>query len=116
MAQPIGEPPEHWVDEWHEREGDDDKLGARPQHGVTLLQSEMSGLSYRNVYEMAWDDVSNENLVPKLVQEAPAVDMEYLEKLRVRDRVPRSHQLGTGGNIIGVRWALYFLGPTTGSA
>ena len=56
----IGDYPEHWVDECHDLEGGDDKFGVRPQFGVTLLQAEMNGLSYRNGYEMAWDDVSNE--------------------------------------------------------
>ena len=64
----------------------------------------MSGLSYRGGYEAAWDDVSNENLVPELVHQARAVEMEYFEKLGVYDRVPKSHQLTTGGKIIGIRW------------
>ena len=61
-------------------------------------------LSYSYSYETAWDDVSNENLAPKLVHEARAVEMDYFEKLGVYDRVPWFHQLGTGGNIIAVRW------------
>ena len=73
-TKPIGEYPEHWVDEWHELDGGDDRFGARPQNGVTLLQAETSGLSYRNGNETVWDDVSNGNLVPKLVHEARAVD------------------------------------------
>ena len=64
----------------------------------------MSGLSYKNGYEMAWDDVSNDNLVPTLVNAARAVEMEYFERLGVYERVPRSHQVHTGGKIIGVRW------------
>ena len=104
FARPTGVHPEHWIDTWHELEGGDDHFGVRPQVGVTLMQAEMSGLSYRNGYEMAWDDVSNENLVPELVHQARAVEMEYFEKLGVYDKVPRSHQLTTGGKIIGVRW------------
>ena len=60
-TQPVVDYPEHWCDQWHELEGGDDHYGVRPQQGVTLLKAEMSGLSYRNGYEMAWDDVSNEN-------------------------------------------------------
>ena len=71
---------------------------------MTLLQAEMSGLSHRSGYETAWDDVSNENLVPSLVHAARAVEMEYFEKLGVYERVPRSHQVATGGKVIGVRW------------
>ena len=86
-ARPIGEYPEHWLDDWHELEGGDDKFGVRPQNGVTMLQAEMSGLSYRHGYEMAWDDVSNESLVPELVHQARAVEMEYFEKLGVYEKV-----------------------------
>ena len=74
-AAPIGEYPEHWVDSWHDLEGANDLYGARPQCGVTLLQAEMIGLSYKSGYETAWDDVSNENLVPDFVHAARAVDI-----------------------------------------
>ena len=79
-AAPIGEFPEHWIDSWHELEGGSDVNGVRPQYGVDILRSEMSGLAYKNGYEMAWDDVSNEHLVPELVQAAQAVEMEYFAK------------------------------------
>ena len=45
QTRPIGEYPDHWVDEWHSLQGGDDKFGARPQHGLTLLQSDLSSLS-----------------------------------------------------------------------
>ena len=64
----------------------------------------MDGLSYKGGYEAAWDDVSNAELLPHLVKEARKVEMEYFEKLKVYDRVHRSHQVQTGGKIIGVRW------------
>ena len=44
--------------------------GTRPQIGVTLLKAEMDGLSFKGGYEAAWDDISNAELVPKLVREA----------------------------------------------
>ena len=53
---------------------------------------------------MAWDDVSSENLVPELVHAARASEMSYFEKLGVYERVPRSHQVATGGKVVGVRW------------
>ena len=28
---PVGDCPEHWVDDWHELEGDNDLYGVRPQ-------------------------------------------------------------------------------------
>ena len=79
-TKPICEYPMHCVDKWHEPERGDDRFGTRPQLGVTLLQAEMSGLSYRNGYETAWDDVSNENIVPKVVHGARAVEMDDFEK------------------------------------
>ena len=33
---PIGQYQEHWVDTWHELECGADRLGSRPQYGVTL--------------------------------------------------------------------------------
>ena len=72
--------------------------------GVMLLRAEMDGLSYKSGYETAWDDVSNAALVPTLVREARELEMEYFRKLGVYERVPRSHQVHTGGKIIGVRW------------
>ena len=68
------------------------------------MGAEMKGLSYKNVYETAWDDVSNENLKPELVHAARAVEMEYFEKWGVYVKVPRSHHIATGGKVIGVRW------------
>ena len=99
-ASAIGDYPEHWIDAWHEKEGGCDAYGVRPQYGVTLLQAEMSGLSYKNGYETAWDVVSNENLVPELVHGARTVEMEYFAKLGVYEKVLRSHQIFTGGNYI----------------
>ena len=64
----------------------------------------MDGLSFKSGYETAWDDVSNAELVPKLVREARALEMEYFYMLGLYERVPRSHQVHTGEKIIGVRW------------
>ena len=81
VTSPTGQYPEHWVDTWHELEGGDDRFRLRPQNGVTRLRAEMNGLSYKSGYETAWDDVSNENLVPELVHAARAEEMAYFEKL-----------------------------------
>ena len=67
---PVGDCPEHWVDNWHELEGGNDFYGVRQQCGVTLLQAEVNGLSYKGGYETAWDDFSNMNPVPELVHAA----------------------------------------------
>ena len=55
-------------------------------------------------YEAAWDDVTNAEVVPELVKAARAAGMEYFERLCVYDRVPRSRQVSTGGEVIGVCW------------
>ena len=70
--------------------------------GVTLLKAEMDGLSFKGGYDSAWDNVSNSELVPKLVREARELEMDYFKKLGVYERVPRSHQVHTWGKIIGV--------------
>ena len=72
--------------------------------GVTLLKTEMVGLSFKGGYEAAWDDVSNAELAPKLVQQARELEMDSFRKLVVYERVPRYHQVHTGGKIIVVRW------------
>ena len=104
VTTPVGNYPEHWIDSWHELEGGDDRFGVRPQYGVTLFQAEMNGLSFKNGYETAWDDVSNEYLVPEFVHAARALEMEYFHKLGVYEKVSREDQMATGGKIIGVRW------------
>ena len=63
----------------------------------------MNGLSFRSGYDTAWDDVSNDILVPELVHAARAVEMEYFHKLGVYEKVSREHQAATGGKINGVR-------------
>ena len=40
---PVGDCPEHRVDNFHELEGGNDLYGVRPQCGVTLLQADMNG-------------------------------------------------------------------------
>ena len=64
----------------------------------------MDGLSYKNGHETAWDDVTNAILVPDLVKKAREVEMGYFTKLGVYEHVDKSHQLLTGGKVIGVRW------------
>ena len=58
----------------------------------------------KNGVTTAWDDVTQAELNPEMVKAARQTEMDYFEKLKVYDRVPREHQLTTGGNIIGVRW------------
>ena len=104
VDRPVGDYPENWLDTWHEQDGGMDERGVRPQMGVTLLKQEMDGLSYKSGYETAWDDVTNAELQPGLVRAARKLEMDYFERLGVYERVPRSHQVLTGGIVIGVRW------------
>ena len=66
VTRPIGEYPEHWVDEWHDDDGGSNLQGGRPQVGVTLFKAEMGGLSFRGGFEAAWDGVSNAEFIPNL--------------------------------------------------
>ena len=75
VHRPTGEYPDQWLDDWHEEDGGDDQRGVRPQIGVTLLKKEMDGLSFKGGYEVAWDDVTNAELVPALVKAARQVEM-----------------------------------------
>ena len=52
----------------------------------------------------AWDDVNVKNRDAEDVKKARKLELEYFEKLGVYTRVPKSHQLRTGGKIIGTRW------------
>ncbi len=104
IRRPTGDYPQNWVDYWHEEDGDDDHRGVRPQVGVTLLKKEMDGLSFKNGYEMAWDDVTNAELLPDLVKKARETEMGYFAKLGVYEHATHADQQQTLGKIIGVRW------------
>ena len=65
----------------------------------------MDGLTCKNGYETAWDDITNASLIQDLERKARAMETEYFERLRVYERTPRSHQVATGWKFIGVRWA-----------
>ena len=72
--------------------------------GVTILQKEMDGLSFKGGYEVAWDDVTNAELIPDLIRKARQVEMGYFQKLGVYDYATVSEQQQCMGKIIGVRW------------
>ena len=80
VRRPTGDYPQNWVDYWHEEDGGNDHHGVRPQVGVTLLQKEMDGLSFKGGYEVAWDDVTNAELLPDLVKKAREVEMGTLPR------------------------------------
>ena len=97
VTGPVGEYPDWRIDTWHDEDGGFDDRGLRPQNGVTLLKQEMDGLTCKNGYETAWDDVTNAPLNPVIMRKAREVEMEYFERLGVYERVPRSRQVATGG-------------------
>lgn len=99
-----GQIPSHWCDHVHEEDGGSDVRGERPQNGIKLLKDELDALTFKNGIAVAKDDASGKELVPKLVQKARDEEVEYFMKRGVSDVVPRSHQLTTGGKIIGTRW------------
>ena len=98
---PIGDNLDWWIDIWHDEDGGCDDRGVRPQNGVTLLRQEMHGLTCKNGYETAWDDVTNVPLNPVLMRKAKEVEMQCFERLGLYERVPRSHQVAISGKISG---------------
>ena len=68
------------------------------------MKKELDGLTFNGGYEVAWDDVTNAELVPELVKAARQVEMGYFRKLGVYDYATRSEQQQCQGKIIGVRW------------
>jgi len=100
VRRPTGNYPQNWVDDWHEEYGGNDHHGVRPQVGVTLLQKEMDGLSFKSGYEVAWDDVTNAELLPDLVKNAHEVEMGYFAKLGVYEYATHADQQMTMGKII----------------
>ena len=104
INRPEGEWPQHWIDPVHESDGGCDVIGENPQDGREMLRGLLAKLSNKGGYDTASDDVSNEDLDPKKVREARAVEIKFFEKMQVYERVPRSHAEKTGGKVIGVRW------------
>ena len=68
--RPTGEYPQHWLDYWHKEGGENDRRGAQPQVGVTLLRKEMDGLAFKVGYEVAWDDVTNQRRISSRASQA----------------------------------------------
>ena len=57
VSRPICDYPEWWIGTWHDGDGGFDERGVRPQIGTAFLTQEMDGLTCKNGYEKAWDDV-----------------------------------------------------------
>ena len=68
------------------------------------MKKEMDGLSFKGGYEVAWDDVTNAELIPGLAKGAQQVEMGLFRKLGVYDYATRAEQEQCLGKIVGVRW------------
>ena len=75
MDRPAGNCPSHWGDAVHERDGECDEFGYKPQDGRELLSEFSHGLSKSDAGIVAWDDVSNASLDGSLVVEARKLEM-----------------------------------------
>ena len=61
-------------------------------------------LYIQNGVELACDDFSGATPYPGMVHAAKKTEMDYFKGMAVYDRVPRSEQWDTKGNIIGTTW------------
>ena len=68
------------------------------------MKREMDGLSFKSGYEVAWDGVTNAELIPDLVKKARQVEMGYFTKLGFYEYDTHAQQQQILGKIIGVRW------------
>ena len=64
----------------------------------------MDGLVYKGGYEVAWDDVTNAELLPDLIKKAREVEMDYFAKHGIYEYATKAQQEQTLGKIVGVRW------------
>ena len=59
---------------------------------------------WKESLEKAWDDITGEEICPKLVKEARAEEMKGFQEFGVYEHVLRSDAKAEGGKKIGVRW------------
>ena len=85
-------------------DGGNEKYGYRPQDGRALLKDHLNVLHAKEGVSWATDDVTGELLDPALVQEARRTEMKYFNDMNVYVKVPREHQVKTGGKIIKTKW------------
>ena len=88
----------------HDEDGGFDMFGRRTQDGRATLKHELAKLAFADGTEWAQDDMSGVEFDPELVKQAREVEMTFLRKLQVYNRVPRAMQRMKGGKVIGVRW------------
>ena len=104
VFKPGGEWPQHWDDNTHERYGHGDDAGTDDRTGEEILKGLIMSLYIQNGVEMACDDVSGATLDPGMVHAERKTEMDYFKDMVVCDRVPRSEQWETKGNITGTKW------------
>ena len=59
---------------------------------------------FQEEVEQFYDDISGEQLPPKLVQEARAEEIGWIHKIGLYDKVPRGQAVASGKPILPVRW------------
>ena len=74
------------------------------QDGRDMLRQMVVKVSQKDGFEFASDDVTSEDLDPKLVKKARQVELVFFSNMHVYDKVPRQQQRDSGGKIIGTRW------------
>ena len=76
------------------------------QDGVSMLDDMLAGLNMKyGVLPTAWDDANDGNmLIPEIVVEARKTEMQYVDKMKVYDVVPRELIAETSGKLIDTRW------------
>ena len=97
-------PTPSWEYNIHDFGGGDNDVGPSPQNGQDNLEKELTTLMVADGCAQTWDDVNGNELDAELVKQARVAEMEYFEKLGVYERVDRSHQKSTNGNIITTMW------------
>ena len=87
LVKPAGVWPDNWGDSVHEDDGGCDEVGMSiggcPQEGCDILKHLLAKLSNKDGQDIAWDDVTNEDLEPQLVRKARATELEFFRKMNV---------------------------------
>ena len=104
ILKPGEEWPQHWGDCTHKQDAHGVVAGPDDCTGEEILKGPAMSLYIQNGVEMACDDVSGATLDPGMVHAARKTEMDYFKGIVVYDRVPRSEQWETKGNIICTKW------------
>ena len=76
-------------------------MGLKPHNGIEVFKNELDASYVRGGVTYVDDDVSVQELMPKVVKHARAEEMQYFKKIGAYRVVPREHHRQTGGETIG---------------